>query len=62
MTHELLPRDDDEFVEGAEQPGGPEYTHALPDALSVPVADAPDELAPIDHPAYMGADLDEVTQ
>lgn len=60
MTHELTPQPDP-LDPGGEEPGGPENTHALFDALSVPVADGPDELAPIDWPALSGADLDEVT-
>lgn len=50
MTHEVNP--------GAEATKGPEHDPALPDALSVPVADGPDDLPPIDHPTV---DLDDVT-
>lgn len=50
MTHEVNP--------DAEATNGPEHDPALPDALSVPVADGPDDLPPIDHPAV---DLDAVT-
>lgn len=42
MTHEATP--------GAEAPDGPEHDHHLPDAMSVPVADGPDDLPPVDHP------------
>ena len=51
MTHEATP--------SAEADHGPEHDHTLADALSVPVADGPDDLPPIDHP---GPDLGAVTE
>jgi hypothetical protein len=50
MTHEATPV--------SEADHGPEHDPTLPDALSVPVGDGPDDLPPIDHPAV---DLDDVT-
>lgn len=48
MTHEHYP--------DSEADGGPEQDPDLPDATSVPVADGPDDLAPIDWPDQTGAD------
>ena len=48
MTHEFYP--------DSEADDGPETDPDLPDATSVPVADGPDDLAPIDWPDMAGAD------
>ena len=50
MTHEATPTSEAET--------GPESDPTLPDATSVPVADGPDDLPPVDH---VLADLDAVT-
>jgi len=42
MTHEHTP--------GGEADGGPENDDALPDARSIPVAEGPDDLDPVEHP------------
>lgn len=42
MTHE--------HIEGGEAERGPEHDQFLPDAATIPVADDPDELDPIEWP------------
>lgn len=51
MTHEATPT--------TEADAGPEATSELPDATSVPVADEPDALPPIDWPHDPADDIVE---
>jgi hypothetical protein len=48
MTHEKTPT--------SEHEGGPEHTHNLPDADSIPVADGPFDLPPVLQPEHWDDD------